>query len=59
MKDSVMDMTYREFSEWAAQHCADAVMMGGFRELSRAVELVVQQQAQIFNRNKGFQKETK
>lgn len=55
-KNSVLEMTYSEFVDWATEYCADGVITGGFKELKRRIALVVQQEAVIFKDNQGFQK---
>jgi len=40
------EMDFNEFHEWGTQRLADAVITGGFKEMSSAFHLILQQVAQ-------------
>jgi len=40
------EMDFDEFHDWASQYAADAVMRGGFKELTSAMFVIMAQAAQ-------------
>ena len=60
MKDkTTFEMTYEEFNRWAAEYVIDGFLEGGLKQTQLRIRTVIGQQAMIFERNGGFQKETK
>jgi hypothetical protein len=43
---SCPDMNFDEFQDWASKYAADAIMRGGFTELSSSMFVILAQAAQ-------------